>query len=421
MDGSQPYAQVEFTLQAEPHVALVSDARFQEFRMRSCHAPLQFKNSVCGRVFRTGACQILQNLRLVPPTMHPRSYLKEELLDSVSEVLYIPVYDQLRPGVGPVTVLEALLAAHSPHAITSADLLSFVSAGLGSLQLSVSNPLPQPVKRSALCGRRARAPVDSDSDMQRQQQPQQQQRIVSPDVTMAAADVQQQQQRHVVLQQVAAAAVHPAQSSACPAVSSGATHAVASMDISLARPAISSPATGPSHAAAAAAAHGHSHQHEAQSGLQQGGAEAMSRPGLHGMAGIAATMQQSDSSAAVGIGQQQHQQQQQGSEEAMVPLPRKVRRVGQGALVRTKSMYIFNTAAISTAGNLAPEAGCTANTADQHISIQAAAAGVVSCMAGVGLAQHCPGAALQPAAAVTAPVAVALPSAALCPVTAALG
>lgn len=71
-----------------------------------------------------------------------------------------------------MTVLEVLLPAHSQDPICSADLLSFISAGLATLKLSVSNPEPQPVKRSALCGRRARAAADSAPDIQQPASPQ---------------------------------------------------------------------------------------------------------------------------------------------------------------------------------------------------------------------------------------------------------
>lgn len=156
----------DFTLHSEPRVAVVTDPRFAAFRLRSCHNPVQFRNSMTGRVWRTGATQVVQNLRLVPPTMHPRLYLSDADLDCLGEALYIPVYDSYRVGAGPITVLEALLPAHSQHPICSADLLSFISAGLATLKLSVSDPVAQPIRRSALCGRRARAPPDSAPDLQ---------------------------------------------------------------------------------------------------------------------------------------------------------------------------------------------------------------------------------------------------------------
>ncbi|KAJ9507086.1 hypothetical protein QJQ45_004756 [Haematococcus lacustris] len=146
----------DVTLFADTNLLILGDPKFQEFRNCSCQTPLQYKNSMPGRVWRTGAVQVVQNLRIVPPSLHPRSHLSEEHLDRLAEVLYIPVYDQLRPAQGPVAVLEAFMASHSAQAVIAADFLSFVGQALAPLQLSVANPLPQPIRRSALCGRRAR-------------------------------------------------------------------------------------------------------------------------------------------------------------------------------------------------------------------------------------------------------------------------
>lgn len=71
-------------------------------------------------------------------------------------MLYIPVYDLLRPAKGPVTVLEVFLSARAPQDVLVPDILSAISNTLASLQLSVANPVPQPIKRSGLSGRRVR-------------------------------------------------------------------------------------------------------------------------------------------------------------------------------------------------------------------------------------------------------------------------
>mmetsp|Transcript_23432 Transcript_23432/g.51442 ORF Transcript_23432/g.51442 Transcript_23432/m.51442 type:complete len:387 (-) Transcript_23432:1015-2175(-) len=166
-DCNSVTATTDVTLYADPSLGVVGDSCFQDFRARSCQFPLQYKNSMPGRVWRTGAVQIVQSLKIIPPCLHPRSQLKDDDLEKLAEVLYIPVFDVTRPTKGPVTVLEVFLSAKAPEAMLVADFISFITATLAAVNLSVSNPLPQPIRKSALCGRRARAP-DSNSDMQQE-------------------------------------------------------------------------------------------------------------------------------------------------------------------------------------------------------------------------------------------------------------
>lgn len=44
------------------------------------------------------AVQVVQNLRLVPPSMHPRSFLSDAALEQLGEAIYIPVYDPSKIG-----------------------------------------------------------------------------------------------------------------------------------------------------------------------------------------------------------------------------------------------------------------------------------------------------------------------------------
>jgi hypothetical protein len=112
----------------------------------------------------------------------------------VGEVLYIPVFDLHVPHAGPVAVLEALLSATATDSMLVANFISVVGNVLSCLQLSLCNPLPQPVRRSKLEGRKPR-PIHTSS---------------SQDLTQHAGD-QQQQQPHPAVQQgvPAAAAQHP--------------------------------------------------------------------------------------------------------------------------------------------------------------------------------------------------------------------
>ncbi|MEW5304538.1 MAG: hypothetical protein WDW36_007144 [Sanguina aurantia] len=117
-----------------------------------------------GKVWKSGAVQIVQNLKIIPPSLHPRSQLSDAMLELVAEALYIPVYDLALSGRGPVSVMEVLLSADATQAMLMADFLSCVSTLLSALHLSLANPVPQPIRKSALCGRRARAAESSDEE-----------------------------------------------------------------------------------------------------------------------------------------------------------------------------------------------------------------------------------------------------------------
>ncbi|GIL75656.1 hypothetical protein Vretimale_15204 [Volvox reticuliferus] len=180
-----PPNSLEVTLWADPRLAIVLDPLFEDLRAKSCQGPVFFRNSMPGKVWRSGAVQIVQNLRILPPSLHPRSQLSEAALERLAEALYIPIYDLSRPARGQVCVLEVLLSTRATEAMLVADVISFIGNLLTALHLSLANPVQQPVRRSVLSGRRPRAP-DSDgeasggegaspsgrtSDPQQQQQP----------------------------------------------------------------------------------------------------------------------------------------------------------------------------------------------------------------------------------------------------------
>lgn len=150
---------VEVSLFAEQSLVLTGDAAFTSFRNLSCQSPLFYRgshtNGMPGRVWRTGSVQIIQNIKIIPPTLHPRNRLSEEDIKKVAEVLYIPVYDAARSR-GPVAVLEVFLSSHATDSMLVANLISYVGAVLTSLQLSLANPTPQPMRRPALTGKRTR-------------------------------------------------------------------------------------------------------------------------------------------------------------------------------------------------------------------------------------------------------------------------
>ncbi|GLI61823.1 hypothetical protein VaNZ11_004335 [Volvox africanus] len=158
-----PSNSLEVTLWADPRLAIVLDPLFEDLRAKSCQGPVFFRNSMPGKVWRSGAVQIVQNLRILPPSLHPRSQLSEAALERLAEALYIPIYDLSRPARGQVCVLEVLLSTRATEAMLVADVISFIGNLLTALHLSLANPVQQPVRRSVLSGRRPRAP-DSDGE-----------------------------------------------------------------------------------------------------------------------------------------------------------------------------------------------------------------------------------------------------------------
>lgn len=169
----------EVYLYAEPSIALITDAALQSFRAASTAQPFLFRSCMAGRVWRSGAVQIVQNLKIIPNTVHPRSSLADEQLDTLCEVVYLPVYDACRAfHQAPVAVLEALFSVRAEDGMAVADFISFAGRVLGQLQLSLSSPVqaPLPAKAPAFVNRRRkRAELESADDIQQphQQKPHQ--------------------------------------------------------------------------------------------------------------------------------------------------------------------------------------------------------------------------------------------------------
>ncbi|KAI8476336.1 MAG: hypothetical protein J3K34DRAFT_401960, partial [Monoraphidium minutum] len=165
--GRAPKDAPQAEYHADPELVVMADPCFDGFRTASaaCHDCSSL--SMPGRVFGSGHVQVVQNLRVLPARLHPRSRLDGGLAGRVSEALYMPVYDAAAPTAGPVAVLEALLSSRAADSMLVANLMSFMGSSLTAVQLSLSSPLPQPVLPSTLAGRRARPQAglsDSDDD-----------------------------------------------------------------------------------------------------------------------------------------------------------------------------------------------------------------------------------------------------------------
>lgn len=155
-------------LYADPELVILGDPCFTSFRISSCQSLQWGKEGMPGRVLKSGCVQVVQNLRIIPDVLHPRCRIADAITDQVGEVVYVPVYCTSRPHAGPVAVVEAVLSAHATDSMLVANFISIAGTALSAMQLSLSNPLPQPVRRSKLEGRKPR-PIHSSSSQDLQQ------------------------------------------------------------------------------------------------------------------------------------------------------------------------------------------------------------------------------------------------------------
>lgn len=167
-------------LYSDSELCIMGSPALMAFRLSSCQSMQFGHQGMPGRVLKSGCVQVVQNLRIIPDVLHPRCRLPEAMAVGVGELLYIPVYDLHAPHAGPVAVLEALLSATATDSMLVANFISVMGNMLSCVQLSLSNPLPQPVRRSKLEGRKPRHIHPSSSQdlthaqqhLQQQPQPQ---------------------------------------------------------------------------------------------------------------------------------------------------------------------------------------------------------------------------------------------------------
>lgn len=111
-----------------------------EILLCSCQSLQYGHQGMPGRVLKSGCVQVVQNLRIIPDVLHPRSRLTDAAADEVGEVVYVPVYDIMRPHSGPVAVLEALLSARATDSMLVANFISAAGTALAALQVSSGCP-----------------------------------------------------------------------------------------------------------------------------------------------------------------------------------------------------------------------------------------------------------------------------------------
>jgi hypothetical protein len=169
-----------------------ADSQFESFRNSSCSQPLLYRDGLAPRVGRSGSVQVVQSLRILPPSLHPRCFLTceygptlnreirlgeparshhlhlhspvcaGELMARLSESIWVPIFDLSHPSVGAIAVIEAFISSKAPESMLLADFISYVSSAVPHLNLSVTSPEPQPERKSTLSSsRRAAAPQDS--------------------------------------------------------------------------------------------------------------------------------------------------------------------------------------------------------------------------------------------------------------------
>eukprot|EP00879_Flechtneria_rotunda_P016787 GHRR01017570.1.p1 GENE.GHRR01017570.1~~GHRR01017570.1.p1 ORF type:complete len:206 (+),score=32.77 GHRR01017570.1:550-1167(+) len=126
---------LQMRLYADPELFLLGDTNFATFRLSSCKTTQFGHQGMPGRVLKSGCVQVVQNLRIIPDVLHPRSRLSEPVADHVGEIVYIPVFDTLHPHIGPVAVLEALLSARATDSMLVANFISLAGTVLSSLQV----------------------------------------------------------------------------------------------------------------------------------------------------------------------------------------------------------------------------------------------------------------------------------------------
>ncbi|KAK9846372.1 hypothetical protein WJX81_002535 [Elliptochloris bilobata] len=119
----------------------INDTGLQQFRVRSCEQGISSAGlGMLGKVWSTGALQVVQNVAIIPQSVHPRNKLDSSLARLVSELIYIPIYDVALPKDGVQAVLELVVAADAQENQIVGNVISYVSNILDELQLSLAKP-----------------------------------------------------------------------------------------------------------------------------------------------------------------------------------------------------------------------------------------------------------------------------------------
>lgn len=152
----------------------MEDAALQDFRTNSYQQGITGSAlGMIGKVWSSGALQVVQNVAIIPRTVHPRNKLEASASKLIAELVYIPIYDLTAPASGVVAILEVIVSASAVETMIVAAVISNVSTILEELQLSLSKPddavkpaLPQP-EVAPSCGAQAAAHSQLSPQQQR--------------------------------------------------------------------------------------------------------------------------------------------------------------------------------------------------------------------------------------------------------------
>eukprot|EP00208_Stichococcus_sp_RCC1054_P000268 CAMPEP_0206148794 /NCGR_PEP_ID=MMETSP1473-20131121/37437_1 /ASSEMBLY_ACC=CAM_ASM_001109 /TAXON_ID=1461547 /ORGANISM="Stichococcus sp, Strain RCC1054" /LENGTH=396 /DNA_ID=CAMNT_0053546217 /DNA_START=1065 /DNA_END=2255 /DNA_ORIENTATION=- len=152
-------APASIVMRTQPMGAHLSDPLLAPFRSSSCESGiLRSAVGMLGKVWSSGSLAVVQNLSIIPTSVHPRSKLHDSLVERVSELAYIPVYDLRNPDVGVVACLEVMMSAFATQALV-ANVISHTCDLLSSFQLSLGKPADSPPAPTALPSPFANVPL----------------------------------------------------------------------------------------------------------------------------------------------------------------------------------------------------------------------------------------------------------------------
>lgn len=97
-----------------------------------------------GKVWESGAVQVVQCAESLSEETHPRNRLPGELSRRIAECIYVPVYDRTgQVSQGVLAVVELLVQAQAHDPMVVANAISCLTHVMEALQLSISNPHQQ--------------------------------------------------------------------------------------------------------------------------------------------------------------------------------------------------------------------------------------------------------------------------------------
>lgn len=142
-------------LKAE-QLCLLGDPELQNFHAACCQEGVTVSQlGPMGKVWESGAVQVVQCADSLSPEMHPCNRLPGEMSRRIAECIYVPLYD----GTGTVSqgvlaVVELLIRRHSDEYMVVANAISCLTHLMEALQLSLCNPHQQQAPPSG-SGRRS--------------------------------------------------------------------------------------------------------------------------------------------------------------------------------------------------------------------------------------------------------------------------